>query len=143
MAESASPRLQMMHKRLESAVSQLLNDGHPSEDLATDRARVEKYIDAYEEGKLFFGRDTLASLDRQIDALRAAGAVGDYNGDGGVVTLKDVIGNEKSWSLTPPEWCRHEWSVRNGNVATITTLPPSYPPLPDNTVLYSDTRATV
>ncbi|ATY62317.1 Sensitivity To Red Light Reduced-SRR1 [Cordyceps militaris] len=103
MAESASPRLQMMHKRLESAVSQLLNDGHPSEDLAADRARVEKYIDAYEEGKLFFGRDTLASLDRQIDALRTAGAVGDYNGDGGVVTLKDVIGNEKSWSLTPPE----------------------------------------
>ncbi|EGX95479.1 hypothetical protein CCM_00133 [Cordyceps militaris CM01] len=80
-----------MHKRLESAVSQLLNDGHPSEDLATDRARVEKYIDAYEEGKLFFGRDTLASLDRQIDALRAAGAVGDYNGDGGVVTLKDIM----------------------------------------------------
>ncbi|XWW94295.1 hypothetical protein V2A60_002238 [Cordyceps javanica] len=113
MADSTSPRLQMQYKRLEAAASQLeeryKNNAGMLEEVAAAKELVNKYIAAYEEGKLFFARDLVTSLDRQIDALQQQdGAADKKDGGGDVVTLEDVIGRQESWPLTYPNPSQHK-----------------------------------
>ncbi|KAM3519046.1 hypothetical protein NHJ13051_007767 [Beauveria bassiana] len=101
MAQPIDSRLQMLYNRVEAASCQLeeefKDDPRMLDEVAAKKQLAQNYIAAYEAGKLFFPRDMVADLDRQIDALKLAGTEG-----GGRVTLKDVIGREGSWPLAYP-----------------------------------------
>ncbi|KAM3519056.1 hypothetical protein NHJ13051_007777 [Beauveria bassiana] len=94
--------------RVEAASCQLeeefKDDPRMLDEVAAKKQLAQNYIAAYEAGKLFFPRDMVADLDRQIDALKLAGTEG-----GGRVTLKDVIGREGSWPLAYP-FSPDKWS---------------------------------
>lgn len=112
MAQSAlSPRVEMMRARLEAAASQLVvehqDEAWMIDQVAEAKALVEDYIAAYEEGKPFYAREMLASLDRQIDALQAGAA----EDEDAVVTIEDVVGRVESWPLTVPGSMKEERSV--------------------------------
>ncbi|KAM3505159.1 hypothetical protein MY10362_003103 [Beauveria mimosiformis] len=101
MAQPIDSRLQMLYNRVEAASCQLEEEFKDKpwilDKVAAKKQLAQNYIAAYEAGKLFFPRDMVASLDRQIDALKLAGIE-----SGGRVTLKDVIGREGSWPLACP-----------------------------------------
>ncbi|ATY61905.1 Sensitivity To Red Light Reduced-SRR1 [Cordyceps militaris] len=113
MAEPASAHVQMMQKRLHAAASQLetryKDMPHMLNQVADAKLCVQEYIAAYDEGKPFFPRDMMASLDQQIDALRRRDAA--ETDDDGIVTLTDVTGRSGSWPLKPPGGCSEEMSV--------------------------------
>ncbi|KAM3427457.1 hypothetical protein NHJ13734_008978 [Beauveria thailandica] len=101
MTQPIDSRLQMLYNRVETASRQLEEEFKDQplilHEVAANKQFAQNYIAAYEAGKLFFPRDTVESLDRQIDALKLAGTE-----SGGTVTLKDVIGREGSWPLVYP-----------------------------------------
>lgn len=107
------PREDMLWTRLEAAASQLAIQHQDNESMieqiAEAKELVEDYIDAYERGRPFWSRDVMASLDRQIDALVQAVDAGDKDA---VVTIEDVVGRERSWSLTCPGPPNKDRSVR-------------------------------
>ncbi|KAM3503696.1 hypothetical protein MY11210_008619 [Beauveria gryllotalpidicola] len=101
MAQPIDSRLQMLYNRVEAASCQLEEEYKDEpwmlDEVAAKKELARDYIAAYEAGKLFYARDMVASLDRQIDALKLA-----ENDNGGNVTLEDVIGREGSWPLAYP-----------------------------------------
>ncbi|KAJ4147240.1 hypothetical protein LMH87_001778 [Akanthomyces muscarius] len=125
------PREDMLWTRLEAAASQLAIQHQDNESMieqiAEAKELVEDYIGAYERGRPFWSRDVMASLDRQIDALVQAVDAGDKDA---VVTIEDVVGRERSWSLTcpgPPNKDRETYHIRYCVHQHMTHMSPKFP----------------
>ncbi|OAA42038.1 Sensitivity To Red Light Reduced-like, SRR1 [Beauveria brongniartii RCEF 3172] len=143
MAQPIDSRLQMLYNRVEAASCQLEEEFKDKpwilDEVAAKKQLAQNYIAAYEAGKLFFPRDMVESLDRQIDALKLAGTE-----SGGRVTLKDVIGREGSWPLaypsSPGECCSSKvYSIRWATHQNMTHISAKFP----ETMLEIDTPVSL
>lgn len=91
MAQSTQVPVEKLLARLKELATQLEEEYKDQpyylETLDKSKKIVQTYISAYEEGRPFFDRESLADLDRQVDAFEA----GDGEEDG-LVRIKDVAG---------------------------------------------------
>ncbi|OAA53289.1 hypothetical protein ISF_08903 [Cordyceps fumosorosea ARSEF 2679] len=98
ISQPSRSRTELLEERLRKACAEHQRiqaiRGRSSKLIDENKKIIRAYIAAYESGKPFFARETIASLDQQLDAAREAGIP---EGKDGIITLKDVVDREVSW----------------------------------------------
>lgn len=98
------PRLERLFKNLDAVADILREDHIDNERVEEAKKLAQDWIRAYEDGKLYYSRDILVSIEEQLKDVLSG------KDDGrGMASIEDALGKVRQHSILVPEKLKRHW----------------------------------